>query len=253
MPNILFASDIDGTLLVNHKIPQENIDAIRKLQSLGHSFCVVTGRDIGMIPKEIADLCDYYVTINGAGVFDKKRNAIYDCKIDKEDAFKIYEIASNSSSRHIWVHNLDSYFDDDRHDHFELPERSIYANYLPFQEVLSKDIYQVSFDYNPDNTEEFDEVFKKINSIDSVTLYPNNGGADVMSNKCSKALGLKILQDYAKFDKVYVCGDGENDLPMIKAFESFGMITGSNEVKNNATHITNSVAEAIEYVLNNND
>ena len=41
----LIASDMDGTLLnSNHKIPKENLQAIKKAEEMGIKFAIATGR-----------------------------------------------------------------------------------------------------------------------------------------------------------------------------------------------------------------
>ena len=246
MSRILFASDIDGTLLIKGKLPKENVKAIRKLQSCGHSFCVVTGRDIGMIPYEIASLCDYFVTINGAAVFDGNRKPIYLNPFSKDKYMEIHNIVYNSPTQKMWIHGADCFYEELRDGSKNSAPLSIYNNVVSLEELFTRDIYQISFDYDSNRMDIFQPIINKIRDIEDATIYVSKGGCDVMPSICSKAEGLRILNDAYHFDCVYAIGDGGNDLEMIQDFESFAIETGDPHIKENADHIVKSVAQAIE-------
>ena len=250
MSRILFGSDIDGTLLNKGNLPKQNVEAINRFRSKGNKFCVVTGRDLGMIPKEITDLCDYFVTINGAAVFDGQRNPIYLQPFSKEKYQKIHNIVYPSDTQKLWIHSDTCYYEELRDGSKNTTPKSIYANYVSYEEIFKHDIYQISFDYEQSRIDYFEPIFQSLRDLGGATVYVSKGGCDVMPSNCSKAKGLKILQDTFNFDLAYAIGDGGNDIEMIEQFKSFAMETGEQRVKEKATYIVSSVAQAIEQIEN---
>lgn len=73
----LIASDLDGTLLDSEqRVSSENLRAIDAINAVGVQFVPCTGRALGEIPRELLDTFSvrYFITSNGAAVFDKVRN-----------------------------------------------------------------------------------------------------------------------------------------------------------------------------------
>lgn len=246
MSGILFASDIDGTLLQKGELPKENVEAIRKLQRAGHKFCVVTGRDLGMIPYEIVSLCDYFVAINGAAVFDGQRNPIYLNPFEKEKFKKIFDIAYPTDLNKLWIHGADRYYEELRDGTVNNTPKTIYSNYVSLEEILQNDVYEMSFDINLDKVDFFNDIYNQIRNLGGVTVYSYSLGCDIMPSDCTKASGLRKLDEKYHFDKVYAAGDAGNDIEMIKEFESFAVNSKNEEINKNADHIVSSIAEAIE-------
>lgn len=64
-----FFSDVDGTFIIDRKIPEINIQATRELEEKGHRFILVSGRSVQQIEDVLAEgdfQCDY-IYGNGAG------------------------------------------------------------------------------------------------------------------------------------------------------------------------------------------
>lgn len=82
--------DIDGTLISfkTHKIPQSTIKALNELHNKGIKLFTCTGRppaDIKFLTKELHDLFDGYITLNGQYCYDKNDNIIHEQTLDKND------------------------------------------------------------------------------------------------------------------------------------------------------------------------
>ena len=82
--------DIDGTLISfkTHKIPQSTIKALNELHNKGIKLFICTGRppaDIKFLTKELHDLFDGYITLNGQYCYDKNDNIIHEQTLDKND------------------------------------------------------------------------------------------------------------------------------------------------------------------------
>ena len=90
----LFASDMDGTLLINHvEIHKNNVKAIRKLQKLGKHFIVCTGRDYlqANFALEQAELHLPVIAMNGAQIFDKKHDIIWEVTIPHDTVYTLLD------------------------------------------------------------------------------------------------------------------------------------------------------------------
>ena len=90
----LFASDMDGTLLTNHvEVHKNNIQAIRKLQKQGKHFIVCTGRDYlqANLALEQAELHLPVIAMNGAQIFDKNHNIIWEVTIPHDTVYTLLD------------------------------------------------------------------------------------------------------------------------------------------------------------------
>ena len=90
----LFASDMDGTLLTNHvEVHKNNIQAIRKLQKQGQHFIVCTGRDYlqANLALEQAELHLPVIAMNGAQIFDKNHNIIWEVTIPHDTVYTLLD------------------------------------------------------------------------------------------------------------------------------------------------------------------
>ncbi|MBQ3625561.1 MAG: HAD family phosphatase, partial [Synergistaceae bacterium] len=73
----LVAFDLDGTLLNSQReLIDEDAEILKRAADAGIKIVPATGRFLGAIPKVIRDMSfvRYYVTMNGAQVFDMQQN-----------------------------------------------------------------------------------------------------------------------------------------------------------------------------------
>lgn len=90
----LIAIDLDGTLLnSDSKISEENVNAIRKAQSLGVHVTIATGRahaDVKAICKE-AGINTPVIGANGATTHDENSNRVESIPMDRNTAMSVLE------------------------------------------------------------------------------------------------------------------------------------------------------------------
>lgn len=93
----MIAFDLDGTFLDDRKeIPQENIRAIARAAAAGAYIVPATGRIYEGIPEPLKTLpfMRYYLTINGAYVYDAAENKILRrAELSAEESLSILEYA----------------------------------------------------------------------------------------------------------------------------------------------------------------
>jgi hydroxymethylpyrimidine pyrophosphatase-like HAD family hydrolase len=81
-----------------------------------------------------------------------------------------------------------------------------------------------------------------------VTVNINRVCIDVSPNKVNKASGIAdlIALTGEDFEDVLVIGDGDNDVPMIKAYNGFAVPGSAPEAMAAATRVYDSVAEMLK-------
>ena len=93
MKQKVFASDFDGTLYFYKapdpdKLPQANVEAIRRYQAAGHLFGLCTGRQVGGLTPFITGFVkpDFFITSSGANIVDSEHKPILKRGVDREVA-----------------------------------------------------------------------------------------------------------------------------------------------------------------------
>lgn len=106
------STDVDGTILnSNHKLPEENIEAIKKIYESGKHVVVNTGRG----PLEAAEVFDIHgvkcakICLNGAVILDENNKVVTKEIIEKTDARKIIEILESAGSGFVTFTSAGSY------------------------------------------------------------------------------------------------------------------------------------------------
>jgi len=254
MPNILLASDFDRTLAFDAVVPEYNIEAIKRFKDAGNKFAVVSGRSYGIIPRAAKEVCDYVVCCNGAYIVDSDEKIVYanpmrpidvieSIKISREYGYNALIVHSAFSAIYENTHDLSDEFIEIFHDVFGEPASNI-------DEYINQDIYEISPNFS--NMEVMEKVLNEIRMMSNVDENHNDCVIDVNNRNTSKSIGLNKLKQIAGFKKIYAIGDDLNDMPMIVDFESFAMKDGNKAIIDAADYTVESVAEAINYILQNN-
>ena len=81
----IIASDLDGTLLYNGQLSENNYKAVKQLQDNGIKFVVASGRNISEVKMvNFRDIVCPKVLINGGVVVDENYNIISTTYLDNE-------------------------------------------------------------------------------------------------------------------------------------------------------------------------
>ncbi len=246
--------DIDDTL--RHKnsgvIPDSAIRAIKQLQAQGIKTGVATGRAPYGITPEIKSLgLDYFVTINGAYVYDKTGRKWVDQSIDPKVV----------ASYVAWCREVGIGYGFAGESMAAVSEDSDFINDIisPFYTgpdcVVDPDFYKThsvyhmwTFETQGDSLQLKGELAEQLRFV---RWHPNS--SDVVAKNSSKATGLAILLDDIglKPSEVLFFGDGLNDLEM---FDVVGLkVAMGNSVpvlKEKADFVTKDILEnGIAYAL----
>lgn len=281
----LFALDMDGTTLTSkNEMSPETIQAIKKVQRLGHKVMILSGR----APESIKKLLDHYDLncliggSNGAAVFADGKlleltslTSLQAEKITKEIEKEVVPIKIYTN-KGIYVHSEWSarveqvlstgtvpaeYFDNENYEKMTRnPDESDGAVIFDDIETLLKD-EELSIQkffilvLNPAQRNRLLASTKSIEDVYVTTSSPFN--IEIMSINGNKGNGLKVMANYLQvpLEDTVAVGDQYNDIPMFKAAGfSIAMGNAEEEIKEMSDYITltndeNGVANAIDYVL----
>ena len=266
----LLASDIDGTLLDNGFLPQENINAIRYFLSEGGAFSLATGRTVGAIGMALDKLGDISPCImaNGSIIYDNTTGVPLHSEVlpdtDRHIVQKLYDLNPNMG---IEIHSLERVLilrrtqQVEDHDSYEgLKNEDITfeeALKLPWNEVLylfateEEQLAARAFVDSTDNGCQFVNTTAIIYGTKRYFLQQN-------PPHVSKATALKRLCEILNIKSgcCYAIGDYYNDLQMLKAADISAVPDGSPEdIKALADVVVKgakygAVADFIEYLKN---
>lgn len=254
--------DMDGTLLNSeHKILDENILEIKKLQQEGVGISLATGRSITMVMKYMKQLnvLDPCVLANGNFIYYPNANKIK--VIGKNLNSKVKEFFINYLKEYggtiTWFDETKDYIYSTTNGKNTILEytNNIYdLSNLSLNDLenilLSNNVYHLTIMLDKEN----DSPHK---TIESLTLYfkeleklglckitnTSNIFIDADNLYIDKCNTIKYLINEIKIQEqnVYVFGDSNNDFNMIKYFKnSFAMGNALKEVKDVASNVIGS-------------
>lgn len=264
----LLCCDVDGTLLSNGIIPQENIEKIRFFAENGGTFALATGRSIGAVSaveKEIKSISKA-VFSNGGMIYDYIDDKIlFEAQIPKEDYEIIYKVKENYPEigielhfgKGVAVYNKTSETDD--HEFYENLPSNIYTKEQISKVSLNKVLYTLGDEGNAEKIRRL--VEKTPNSCEFLNTSATFDGRkrfylEQVPIGISKAEGVKKLVNILGIEEgnLFAIGDYYNDLEMLRfASLSAAPCNSPKEVKEKATYITKNVengavADFIDYL-----
>lgn len=256
MERILFATDLDGTLLRNNEISVPDLEAVKKLSEAGHLVVVSTGRPYNGV-EWLLDRYglepEYLVLANGALILDRERNVIHHGVIGSEEVRGITRACLDLGFLVSFDTGYRSY--SYRHDFPQIVLDSIPGcRRIDSFDELTEDVSLISAaaNHGVEKTEEaLNAILGKFGS--RVGAFRNVSYIDVVPRHTSKGTGIRELMEREGIprDSVYVIGDSLNDLTMfMEAGHAFTFHEVEEVVKAGADERVASVAECInEHIL----
>ena len=237
--------DIDDTLR-NSKtgfIPSTIPTAFKQLRDKGILTGIATGRGIfGVVPEIKALKPDFFVTLNGAYIEDKKGNVIYSNKIAKD---KVEEYITWTKEVGIDYGLVGSHAAklSRRTEMISQAIDPIYPDLEVDPDFYQKeDIYQMwTFEEQGDDLVLPDTLASTLRMV-----RWHEHSSDVVPNSGSKAAGVAKVVDQLglKPENVMVFGDGLNDLELFDyAGISVAMGVSHDKIKEKADYITKTLEE----------
>lgn len=240
----LIATDFDGTL--NHGgIDEEKRTAIRRWRAAGNKFGVISGRGPGFIEEleeKLQGEFDFLASCNGGIASQRDGTLLFRHECDSVD------VKAFVADIFAWgAHTL--YVDfDDRCVLLGTEECQEPYHFIPPEELPPvKSFYKMATFF--DAPEKAEAMAARIREKygDKVNPLQNWWCVDIAPYGVDKASGIRELCAHygvAEQDVIAV-GDNLNDMAMIEAFYSYAMSHGNEQLKQAATHVTDSVTHLI--------
>ena len=239
--------DVDGTLLSfeTHKVSQSSMDALKKVHDSGIKIVIATGRAANDLHEIDAVPYDGVIALNGAECVLRDGSVIRKVAIPVQDFRKSMELAREFDfavalelNEGVFVNRLTPTVEQIA-GIVEHPVPPV----VDIEEMFDKkECCQLCF-YFDEETEQ--KVMPLLPGLSATRWHPLF--ADVNVAGTSKATGLSLFADYyrIKVAEIMACGDGGNDIPMLKA-------AGIGVAMGNASEKVQSVADFVTDTVDNN-
>lgn len=256
MKKLLFASDYDGTLFQNETINPKDLEMIKKWQSLGHLFGVVSGRNADSLYKENKKHnlnLDFYISNNGAMIEEEEYKPLNKAQLSKEIVEPLINLLIKYNEKHDCLYtigindgyNFGRYFFDENPP-FNPNNKTDYQKFINNPCCVFLEIKNTKYNNLIIN------LLKK--HFPTLSIYDHLDFIDIYNQPVSKALAIS---EYAKYKSIpekncFVAGDHVNDISMLKHFNSFSITSGHESVHQYANYKLDNIAQILEYILNKN-
>lgn len=271
----LLALDLDGTTLTSQNTLTPTVKtALEKAISSGITLAIATGRPFASLPKSITEIngINYFITSNGAAIYDKYGNKIYSAVLKESDVLKILEVMSDEDViSEAFINGLT--YTDKRYVDNPLAYgcTEVYIDYVKASHGHIENMRAFIFEHKHEldsieyistssQTREriWDKLEKAVKDIYITTSSENF--IEIMHKSATKAVALNKLAKNLNIDmaNTCACGNADNDADMIMETH-FGVAVddASQKCIDCADFIVPSsdndgVAVLIDYILNNN-
>lgn len=223
----ILVSDYDRTIYLDDNTTKKNISSIKKFMEK-NIFAIATGRSykdfIGQIKKYNID-CNYYLLNYGNLVLDRKFNTIFEqCLTEKE----ISEITGFFKDKDCEIY---------------------YCNRYENSKEVSLNTYKIVLVYKDKEKQMHDyrEFVKKYKYL--IFVLKSHPHLEVISNRMDKSLSISEIEKREGTNLVYVIGDSDNDITMIKKYNGYCVKNAVDEVKKISSKIYDSVSSLIDDLM----
>lgn len=252
MKKLFIASDFDGTINIGDGL-KKDADAILKWREAGNIFSVISGRNTPSIRQLIKhyQLSPDYVMGDSGNTRYTLEGTLDSCNmVDAEYVMPLCEALMELGTYYICINQPEIativYYD-----------RKGKGENIDFnREKVSefKTFTQVSAIYTSGEAAQAAADYINVKFKGNMLAHRNGACLDIVPNGSSKAVCITEFTKKLDIDyrDVYCIGDNYNDIPMLDMFNSFVVANAPDEVRKHAKiAVVNSVADMIEYLLNN--
>lgn len=261
----LIVSDLDGTLLDHtRRINDRDLQAVKTAIGDGFEFCIASGRmysEINIIMQEF-NSCYHAIGQNGATIHKKETGYLASSVFDAGTASRILQLTNTYDHFINFVHCTDdSFYIKKRTDvshPYEARIMTACTERVDLKEAIrAEEIRCCKLSYFGE-LEQLIQLKSELNSQfegEIETFISDKDCLDVMPLRVSKGVGLTLLIKELGLspNEVACIGDSFNDLSMFAVTEhSFAMGGSHIDIRNQASAVVPSVAEAINQIISYN-
>ncbi|MCD7777537.1 MAG: HAD family hydrolase [Clostridiales bacterium] len=253
MKNILFMTDLDGTLLNDKKeITKKSADILNSLTEKGLKLSISTARTPATLEGILSGLKLSYplCCMNGAAIYDmKKEKYIRFYPLKSEFVYRLIEICRQvgispfihiikDNRLYVCYENTESKAAEDFHREREGLRLKTYIH-APYSPNFGEAVYFTLLAEERKIREILAEIEREgLSKALGLNFYGDiyNKGfyyLEICDKMASKKTGLHFLKEYSGAEEVYAFGDNLNDLPMLEEADlCFAVENAVDEVKN---------------------
>lgn len=249
--------DVDGTIVPENTdiVSASTVKAIKKARENGHLVFINTGRTFFNITKKIRSIgFDGYVC--GCGTYiNYKGKILFHKTVPHENCIEIAKMLRKCKINAILEGTNNVYFDQTQPLTGELAEIKEHFRKQGYDITKSWDAPDIVFEKFVTWISEGSDLKTFLSYITRDFEYIDRGNnfAEFIPKGCSKATGIKFLQEYFKIplEDCYAIGDSTNDLPMLKYVpNSILMGNGTPLLFKLVSYVTKTIEnDGIEYAL----
>lgn len=250
-------SDLDGTLLYNGNLSDNNYKAIKLLQEKGIEFVIATGRNISEVKMlDFKDLKFSKIMVNGSLVSDEDFNILSKITLSRDEIAYVQKIVERENVGTIFYGPINRYgfntdvmvesFKNSARDS-DVFGRGFFDGLIEIKDVneIKEDICkcEIMDGMRYDLLESIKEEILNDKLLGPTSSDKNN--VEVLSLRADKYIGLKKLMDIRGYKKeeVAIFGDSDNDFALFENMvESYAMGNGNDHVKSHAKYIVDTCA-----------
>lgn len=222
---ICLVSDFDGTLYDDNFL--NNLKSVRKFMNDNNIFVIATGRTFQNIKTKTQELnipYDYLICSDGAAIYDKGDNLIYNKYLDKKIKEDIIQDLKNDK-------RVKTIMLDDNNDLISNIE-------VDTSRILVKTYND--FDYA-------DIINQLRQTYSLLKIYKSPNWINISYE--TKDVAISYLEKIITPSKLYVVGDSDNDIEMIEKYDGYIMKKNSSYVNNNYK-VIDSIENLIHIIKN---
>lgn len=229
--HILIVTDLDFTFLgKGGKVVDRNLDAVKRFLAEGGKFTVATGRRLYDVKRSIPMIAEIAnapaILANGSVLCDvQSGEELVTSLLDFDEAYEVVRyMRTTLPEMGIRVTTPQGFLTDEitvplRHDcPVDQPER---YRVIPLDQWQREPWYKVVCRAYPEETFRFKEVFLEKYGDRYHWCHSEKTIFEFQSKTANKGIFLGHLREYYRRQgmemKVYVCGDYENDMEMLRA------------------------------------
>ena len=261
--NIVFISDLDGTLLPQSKIPlQKDIDAIERFKAGGGIFTIATGRVI-QAAEQFFDVLKPNAPVilnNGSLIYDiESGSALYNCSLDKAAKEYTLELMERFPDMGVEI-NLPDQIYAVRITEWE--RLHLEMTHLPYKEADINDLpddgwCKVLYSIGNGKTKDLEAYAASMNWNKTSFVISGDFLFECLPKDTAKGIAMKELIKIKNWENFIVAaaGDYNNDLEMVEFADiGFAPQNAQDIVKNAAVCVTSAdcnngfISEAIDYI-----
>lgn len=229
----ILVSDYDDTLFIDEEGIKENIKLLKKWMRKKNIVVIATGRSYYDMMKEIKKykIPYHFLILNhGATILDRDDEILYSEAISKNTKEQLRKDLELSSAKfYFCCCHLES-----RVSPYANNLTKIHIEYATKEQALEKI-----------------ELIRKYYSGRVRAFYLHDGIIEVVSDGCSKCLGVTWLLEYLNVDdyKMYVIGNGYTDIDMVRNYHGYCMKSAVEPLKEVATKEYDKVSTLLKEVM----